>query len=67
MYGSPQELLDEWFIEYHEIKGELRQLGGEADSLRYNLLSTEALRLSQCITDLQQMLLESIDTKVNTN
>jgi len=64
MYGSPQELIEEWGLEYAELKGLLRKLGGEADSLQYNLIASEALRLSQCISDVQQMMLESVDADV---
>ena len=65
--GDPQrqqELIEEWGLEYAELKGLLRKLGGEADSLQYNLIASEALRLSQCISDVQQMLLESVDADV---
>ena len=45
-------LLDEWKHELNALKVELYELGDKPDSFKYNVLSAEALRLSQCIIDL---------------
>ena len=49
------EVLDTWKIEYQEVKEQLMTLGAKADTLEYNLLSAEALRLHECILDLVEM------------
>lgn len=50
------KVLDEWIHELNSLKVDLYELGDKADSFKYNMLATEALRLSQCIIDLQQLL-----------
>jgi hypothetical protein len=50
-------LLNEWTDELTSLKLDLYDLGNEPDSFKYNILATEALRLSMCICDLQRKLL----------
>lgn len=52
MNKALKDLLDEWFVEYNHLKEELYVIGDKGDSIKYNLYSTEALRLQQCINDL---------------
>lgn len=51
------DVLNEWSHELNSIKVDLYELGNKPDSTQYNLLATEALRLSMCICDLQRKLL----------
>lgn len=53
------ELLRQWRSELHELKGVLYQIGDKADSNQYNLYAAEALRLSMCISELQEALYEN--------
>ena len=50
-----REVLDYWKIEYDGIKESLLILGAKADTLEYNLLSCEAMRLHECMLDLVEM------------
>ena len=52
---TKSELIDYWKDEYNSLKEQLMVRGGQADSLEYNLLSCEALRLHECILDLVEM------------
>lgn len=51
------DVLNEWTHELNSIKVDLYNLGEKGDSFQYNILATEALRLSMCICDLQRKLL----------
>lgn len=48
------ERLQEWKEELNVLIEDMRELGDKPDTLRYELLSTEALRLSRCINDLTE-------------
>lgn len=52
------KILCDWKSQLVDLKDELYIIGSAGDSLRYNLLSTEAMVLSRCIIDLQERLLE---------
>ena len=52
-----KELIVVWRYEFDSIKEQLITKGSEANSQEYNLLATEALRLSLCINDLTDLLL----------
>ena len=54
-----KELLEQWQNELHELKGVLYQIGDKADTNQYNLYAAEALRLSMCISELQQVIYET--------
>lgn len=45
------ELIEKWSEELRALRVELYDLGDQAHTNRYNLLATEALRLSLCIND----------------
>ena len=51
-------LLAYWKEELHNLHCDLYAKGEEGHSLHYNVLSAEALRLSMCINDLQDTLLQ---------
>jgi len=51
------EMIQGWKNELAEIKEDLLAKGGDAGSLEYNVLSSEALRLSMCITDATELLI----------
>jgi hypothetical protein len=59
MNKALKELLDEWYIEYNRLKEELYVIGDKGDSVKYNLYSTEALRLQQCINDVLMVIIEN--------
>lgn len=54
----PLGILDQWEVELKILKQQLFDLGSEAHTHRYSILSMEALRLSMCISDLQRVLLK---------
>ena len=58
-------LLDAWQIELGDVTGNLEAIGSRADSFEYNMLATQALRLSQCIIELQQCMMETASSAVN--
>lgn len=45
------ELIEKWSEELRVLRDWLYDLGDQAHTNRYNLLATEALRLSLCIND----------------
>ena len=53
-------VIKKWQDDIDDIKTTLYNLGEKADSLQYNLLSAEALRLSMCINDLREWQLEEM-------
>lgn len=53
-----KNVIEIWKIELDSLKGELIQIGSKSDSLQYNFLATEALRLSLCINDATDCLLQ---------
>ena len=54
----PLGILDHWEAELKILKQQLFDLGSEAHTHRYSILSMEALRLSMCISDVQKVLLK---------
>jgi len=54
----PLGILDQWETELKLLKQQLFDLGSEAHTHQYSILSMEALRLSMCISDLQRVLLK---------
>jgi hypothetical protein len=54
----PLGILDHWEADLKILKQQLFDLGSEAHTHRYSILSMEALRLSMCISDLQRVLLK---------
>lgn len=54
-----QEMLRAWEDELAEKKAMLYKIGDQGTSLQYNLLATEALTLSVCISDVLHVLEES--------
>lgn len=46
---SIRNLITQWEFELTELKTALAEIGGKPESFEYNLLATEALRLSMCI------------------
>ncbi len=58
--GRLQKLLNRWTDEYTDLTSELYSLGGKSESLQYNLLSTRALALSECIDDVRTMMLNHL-------
>ena len=57
------EVLNDWLHELNTLKVDLYNLGEKGDSVQYNILATEALRLSMCICDLQRKMLLTSNTK----
>jgi mRNA-degrading endonuclease toxin of MazEF toxin-antitoxin module len=57
VYERMNELLQEWQSELLDLKESLYQLGDVADTCQYNLYAAEALRLSMCISALQQVII----------
>jgi len=51
------ELLKTWRAELLELKGVLYQIG-DSEPNQYNLYANEALRLSMCISELQQVIID---------
>lgn len=49
------ELIRAWQDELNNIKEMLILKGAESSTLEYNLLSCEALRLSECISELKSV------------
>lgn len=56
-----KNIIAQWQGELDELKGVLVMKGGEAASLEYNILATEALRLSICISDATRVLLQDAE------
>lgn len=54
------KLLTDWKEELHNLHCDLYNKGNEGHSLHYNVLSSEALRLSRCISDLQDTVLQEV-------
>ncbi|MNC76851.1 hypothetical protein D3C75_1286660 [compost metagenome] len=52
------ELLAGWEAALSDLRTELYKLGDQAHTNSYNLLATEALRLSVCINGLRKALME---------
>ena len=52
---TKQQIIDMWKIRYDVIRDRLAEMGGQANSMEYNLLAMEALRLHECILDLVEM------------
>ena len=52
-------LLIQWKEELSNLIVDMYELGDKPNLLRYELLSTEALRLSRCISDLTEITLEN--------
>jgi hypothetical protein len=50
------DLVEAWKDELSQLKCQLIERGSTANSLEYNLMSCEALRLSCCINDLLELL-----------
>ena len=60
-------LISVWQNELLSLRESLYDLGNKPDSLAYNLLSTEALRLSMCINDVREVQLkEMINVRTDT-
>jgi len=55
-----QKLLDRWTNDYIDLTDRLYSLGDKSDTLQYNLLSTRALALSECIDDVRTMMLNHL-------
>lgn len=53
-----KEMIQKWREEYSQIKDILIVKGAESSSNEYNLLATEALRLSECMNDAADLLIE---------
>ena len=53
-----KRMIGEWKKEFESIRDYLIEMGDKANTLEYNLLSAEALRLSMCINDATSLVLE---------
>jgi len=53
------QLSNKWKKELQYLILHMQDLGDKPDLLRYELLATEALRLSRCISDLTEITLEN--------
>lgn len=60
-----KKMIEEWRNEFYSIKEQLIINGGESNSLEYNLLATEALRLSMCINDATDLILSIVEKEIN--
>jgi len=58
-----KDLINQWKLEFGEVRSALIEIGAKGDSLEYNLLANEALRLSMCISDATDLL---VDAKVQS-
>lgn len=58
-----KKMIESWKNEFASIREQLILKGGESSTLEYNLLATEALRLSLCINDATDLLLLMADKK----
>ena len=56
-------MIESWREEFASIKEQLIVRGGEANSVEYNILATEALRLSLCINDATDLMLNISEKK----
>lgn len=56
-----KKMIESWKAEFASIREQLILKGGESSTLEYNLLATEALRLSLCINDATDLLLALAD------
>ena len=61
-----RKAIESWEKELLELKGLLYELGAEADSFRYNVISAEALSLAKCIIDAKSALLRGFEEKCET-
>ena len=52
-----RNLVEVWTVEFYDIKEQLIAMGGKPNTMEYNLLSCEALRLMMCINDVNAALL----------
>ena len=52
------EQIEEWKEELQTIKCGLIEAGDRPDSLAYNVESAKALKLSECITDATELLID---------
>lgn len=57
MKDKLQKLIHDWNDVYRDLKDCLCQKGAEANTVEYAVLATEALRLSDCIKDAQELLI----------
>lgn len=60
-----REMIEDWRSEFLLIREQLAAKGGESNSLEYNILATEALRLSLCINDATDLLLSITQSRIN--
>jgi hypothetical protein len=56
-------MIARWKSEYTQVKEQLIIKGGEANTVEYNILATEALVLSCCMLDATDALLEIVEAK----
>lgn len=57
MSARIESVVDHWKQQLNGLYDKLAELGDQAHTNQYNLLATEALRLSFCIADVQAALL----------
>ena len=53
-----KRMIKAWRAEFYSIRDQLVTMGERANTLEYNLLSAEAMRLSMCINDATSLVLE---------
>jgi len=56
-----RDMIENWREEYNSIKEQLIVNGAEAHKNEYNLLATEALRLSLCMNDAVDLLIQMLE------
>jgi hypothetical protein len=52
-----KKMMEKWKEEFASIREQLILKGAESNTLEYNLLAAEAMRLSMCINDAAELLL----------
>jgi len=62
-----KEMIAHWKSEYNGVKEQLIIKGGEANTVEYNILATEALVISCCMNDAADALLKIVEGKKELN